>query len=220
MRPIVLQVGPLVAGAANNIAQSQSPGAGAITLNGSTVSGGVATLDTARRVIITSGGNDSAITFTITGTNWSGNPISETLAGANIGAAQSVLDYKTVSSVTHSGSVAGTVTVGTNGVASSPWARLDDFGFNGVDLQIDVTGTLNWTCEQSDDDPNPVLPMTAVPPASMVWITPDSTNLSSKTASARDSLSSTPAWLRITANSQTNPAFATLTVRQLGGKGG
>lgn len=220
MRPITVQVGPLAAPSANNIAASQSPGAGAIALNGTTVAGGVATLDAPRRVIFTSGGNDSGINFTITGTNWSGQPISETLAGGNATAAQTVLDYKTVTGVTHTGSIATTLTIGTNGVASSPWVRLDDFGFAPVDLQVDVSGTINWTVEQSDDDPNNLPPLPTITPAAMTWITPDATNLSAKTATARDSLPTTPAWLRLTANSQTNPGFAAMTVRQPGGQGG
>src|SRR5258707_915484 len=104
----------LAVASATNIAASQSPAAGAIVLNGSAVTSGVATLDAARRVIVTSGGNDSAITFTVVGTNRGGNPLSETITGGNIAAASTTQDFKTVSSVTHTGTVAGTVTVGTN----------------------------------------------------------------------------------------------------------
>src|SRR5580704_10734052 len=93
----------LATASANNVALSQSPGAGAITLNGSTVSGGVATLDIQRRVIITSGGNDTGINFTVTGTNSAGFPISDTFAGANVGAAQSNLDFLTVTKIVQSG---------------------------------------------------------------------------------------------------------------------
>ena len=52
---------------ADSISQSQTPsGAGNLTINGAKASGGVATFDSARQVTITSAGNDSARTFTVT----------------------------------------------------------------------------------------------------------------------------------------------------------
>lgn len=140
---------------ATNIAASQSPGAGAITLNGSTVTAGVATLDIARRVSIASGSNDSGITFTVVGTNRTGNALSETVTGASGAAAATTQDFATVSAVSHTGSVAGTVTVGTNGVASSSWLVIDRHN-NIVNLGVGVviSGTINWTVEYTYDDPN------------------------------------------------------------------
>lgn len=232
--------GPLTAGAANNIALSQSPGAGAIILNGSTsnrvsttttaataagvqgvsnilalttvtgivvgsaisdttapgvipsgttvlgidatnskvilsqpvggagvgsgdtiVIGGVATLDTQRRILITSGASDAGITFTINGAGDNGVPISDTFAGGAV-SALSNLDFKTITSVTHTGSVAGTVTIGTTTnfaagavVAATPW-----FGVNwhaepfNIELSGTVTGTLTWGWQYTYDDPN------------------------------------------------------------------
>ena len=69
------------AASANNISTVASPGAGAILINGSAVVGGVAILDAARRVLITSGSSDTGITFTVTGTNFAGNPLTETITG-------------------------------------------------------------------------------------------------------------------------------------------
>ena len=96
----------LAAASATNIAASQSPAAGVITLNGSAVTGGVAVLDAQRRVIVTSGSDDTGITFTVKGTNGAGSQIQETIAGASGAAAATNLDFKTVTSVTHTGSVA------------------------------------------------------------------------------------------------------------------
>ena len=80
MRPIVVTVGPLAAASANNIALSQTPGgAGALTLNGSLVVGGVAILDVPRQVRITTTADETAKTFTIKGTDWAGSPISEVM---------------------------------------------------------------------------------------------------------------------------------------------
>jgi hypothetical protein len=119
-RPVVLTKA-LVAAVVNNLALSQPlAGAGNLTLNGAAA--GV--LDTQRRVLITSAGNDAGLTWTVIGTNDGGAPIRDQFAGAN-GAVASNLDFKTVTQVSASGATASTVTVGTNTVGSTPWQRFD-----------------------------------------------------------------------------------------------
>lgn len=115
-----------------------------------------ATLNTGRRVIVTSGGNDTGINFTVVGTNDTGDIQSDTFAGASGGAAQSNLDFKTVTSVTHTGSVASTVTVGTNGVASTPWLGMNWHAqpSNIIAAGIVVSGAVNWSLIYTYDDPN------------------------------------------------------------------
>lgn len=133
----------------DGIAQSQSPsGAGNLTLNGALVSGGVATLTSAgamRQVIITSGGNDTGITFTIYGTDESGIAISEALTGASGAAVTSAKYYRTVTQIAISGASAGTVKAGTNGVGVSRWVNYNIHAqpFNVVQ-SIDITGTVNY----------------------------------------------------------------------------
>lgn len=155
----------LAAASSNNIAQSQSPGTAALTLNGSAVASGVATIDAAtaanqaigRRVIVTSGGNDSGITWTVVGTNSSGQSQSDTFAGSNGGAAQSNLDFVTVTSITPSAAVATTATAGTNGVGSSSWYTLNSMGDSPMLLSYCVelvSGACNFTIQHSYDDPN------------------------------------------------------------------
>lgn len=150
----------------NNIAQTQSPAAAAFTLNGSAVTGGVATLDvyvaatnteTGRRVIVTSAGDNSGISFIVTGTNSSGNTIIDTFAGTNTGAAQSNLDFVTVIKVIGSATVTSAVQVGTNGVGSTRWMTWNymitppvNLGFT-VEL---VSGAVNYTVQYTQDDPN------------------------------------------------------------------
>lgn len=119
----------LAAASANNIALSQAVGgAGNLTLNGSTVSGGVATLDAPRRVGITSAGNDSGITFTVYGTSRSqqgGGVQQETITGANIGVAVTTQDFATVTRIAASAAAAGNVTAGTTATGSGPWVPWD-----------------------------------------------------------------------------------------------
>lgn len=147
----------LAAAAANNIAISQTiGGAGNLTLNGSTVSGGVATLDVARRVLVTTTGNDSGITYTIYGTNGSGIAQSEVVTGPNIGSAYTQRDFKTVTRVATSGAAAANVTVGTNGIGSSTPIVLDTFVNPAIyGAAVSVSGTVNYTIEMAYDDFGP-----------------------------------------------------------------
>lgn len=157
--PIIVQVGPLAAASANNIAQSQSAAAaGLLTVNGSAATGGVATLDVQRKVLITSAGNDSGISFTVTGTNNDNSAFSETVTGGNAVAVATTQDFKTVTSVRASAATASTVTVGTNGVASSKWFP-NDIARNptNIGFLFRAQGTVNYTLELTQDDPNNII---------------------------------------------------------------
>jgi hypothetical protein len=161
---VILQLGALVA---NGIALSQTPGtAGNLVLGGSLVSGGVAVLDVPRRVSIASTGNDAAVIFTVNGTNANGSPISSTVTGVTSTATgQTALDFKTVTSIATSAATTGAITVGTNGVASSPWV-LDNHLATvwALTVAVSVTGTVTYTVEHTYDDPNDVGPtLTAMP---------------------------------------------------------
>jgi len=141
MRPVILTK-TLVAGSATAIAASQSPGAGAIAINGSLAAGGVATLDTQRRVLLTSGGNDSGIAFTVFGTNQAGASIQETVTGGNAGAVETNQDFLTITAITHTGSVASTFSAGTTSgtgqsqvAGSTPW-QLADANVTPTDLAL------------------------------------------------------------------------------------
>lgn len=217
MIPVVVTVGPLTASAANNIATSQSAaGAAALTINGSLATSGIATLDTARRVLITSAADDSAVTFRVTGTNHTGNKIQETVTGSNGGTVATASDFKTVTEVRTSAATAGNVTVGTNGVASSPWFITNYHAATpSMSIGVVVSGTVSYTIEYTYDNPNdnqnklgsqgdpgnyPSIP-TSFSHATLV----------TQTATA-DGVISNPifAW-RLTLNSQTNPGYATAT---------
>lgn len=153
----VVNTTSFTAASANNIAQSQSPGAaGYLTLNGSTVSSGVATVATAgteRAIIITSGGNDSGRTFTVVGTNADGSQITSSVAGANIGVATLPAYFRTVSSVYIDGASAGTVTVGTTAVGASRPINVDT-ALNPINVTVStvVTGTVNYTLQYTLSD--------------------------------------------------------------------
>lgn len=204
-----LATGTKVTGVATTGVNIWPPVGGASVGSGDTiVLAGFATIDTAtaansaigRRVIITSGGNDSGINWTVVGTNASGATISDTFAGSNGGAAQSNLDFVTVTSITPSGAVASTAIAGTNGVGSSPWITLNwhatsvmNAGFN-VEL---VSGAVNYTVQHTYDDPNNLLNGATYPLAT------DNSVVASAAASADGSYTTPIAAIRVLINSGT-----------------
>ena len=113
--------GPLAlttsAASAVSICASQSPAAGAILINGSLATAGVATVAAAQLITLVSGGNDTGITFTISGTDSDGRAQTEAVTGASGGTATSTKYFKTVTGIAHTGSVATTLTSG-NTIAS------------------------------------------------------------------------------------------------------
>jgi len=207
------------AAAANNICASQSPGAGAILINGTLASGGVATLDMARRVLISPGGADSGITFTVIGTNRTGSVISETVQGVNNpSTVTTTQDFKTVTSITHTGTVASTLTVGTvsaTTAASSEWVVLDTASDPmNTGIAVYVTGTANYTVEYTYDDINN--PYSATFPT---VFNIGSGSLTSKTATADSQANpfNFPIFaVRLTLNSYTAGATVKMSVIQAG----
>lgn len=108
---------------ADGICASQTPAAGGeqlLTIDGAFASGGVATLDVERKILITSAADDSARTFTITGTTFFGHVITFTVAGPNT-ASVSFENLKIITEVKVDANTAGAITVGTNEEASSAW---------------------------------------------------------------------------------------------------
>lgn len=98
----------------DGVCQSQTPAAGgeqALTINGALSSGGVATFVAARLITIASASDDSARTFTVTGTDVNGNAQSETIAGPAT-TVTGTLYFRTVTEVLVDDNTAGAITVG------------------------------------------------------------------------------------------------------------
>jgi hypothetical protein len=206
MRPITVTAGPLASADADGIAQAQNP-ASTFTLNGALVSGGVAQLGAPRRVLITTTDDETGATFTVTGTNSAGDVLSETLAGVNTSSTYTTLDFFTVTSVTNSTTLLGNVTIGTNGVGGSPWVMLDPWASPAIALQVTVSGTANYTVQQSLDDPND--PTNPVAAASMAWVNSSDTNVVGVAATAQSNYAFAPRYARILLNSGSGTATAT-----------
>jgi hypothetical protein len=113
-------------------------------------------LDNQRRLLITTSGNESSNKFTIVGLNQNGFTTTEIIVGPSSSTAQSLLDYKTVISITPLATTAATVSVGTNGVGDTPWNIINthDTPVNIEVSTILVTGAATWSVQYTDDDPN------------------------------------------------------------------
>lgn len=205
MRPVQVTVGPLATASATSICASQTPTA-LFTINGSLASGGVATLDTARRVLITPAGNESANTFTVNGTNASGVPQTEIIAGQNATAFYTNLDFKTVTSITLASAASGAITVGTNSVASSAWVRLDEWASPMVAIQCTVTGTVTYTVQQTLQDPNS--PTSPIAPYSVTWLNSADSAAVNASTSIQTSYQYSPIFARVTVTAGTGSVSA------------
>lgn len=212
MRATTITVGPLAAASANNIALSQTPSAG-FTLNGTLATGGVATLDTPRRILFTTTADESGKTLTIVGTDGNGSTQTELLTGPNNTTGYTVLDYKTVTSITTSATLSA-VTVGTNQVASSRWVRLDEFASPQSTIQVTVSGTVNYTVQQTMQDPNS--PTNPVLPYLVNWTDSPDPNVVASTATFGSSFTNAPLWARVTLNSETGTGSLSAVIAQSG----
>lgn len=213
MRPRSFKVGPLVAAAANNIAASQTPGAsGVVLLNGTLAAavpnaGTQAVLDTYRRVLITTAGNESAKTTSLVGITYGGLITTEIMAMANIGTTQSALDYRAVISMTMSAAAAGAITVGTNGVASSPWFDVEAYADGNIAIQVTVSGTVNYTVQATLDDPNNLQNPATITPYGVTWVSSSDPAVVGATTTQQSNFLFPPRYARVLLNSQTNPGY-------------
>ena len=132
MQPITVSVGPVTAAVTTQVVASQTPNTGQLVLNGAgatfsinniaaaqdpagasnlTLASSPVTLAQASFVYVTSAANDTAFTFTITGLDVNGRPLTEVLTGGNTKAVVSTQRFIVVSNVAVSGN-AGSVQVG------------------------------------------------------------------------------------------------------------
>lgn len=211
MRPVVLTVGPLAAASANNIALSTIPVDGSyININGAISVNGVAVMDSPRRVLITYGTETSNRTLIISGTTFSNQKAAETVTiplGAP-GTISSNLDYITVTSLLPGdGGWSQAMTVGTSTFAGSSWVCFDEWAFPQISVQLTASGTVNYTLQQTMDDPNsltnPVLPYL------VTWVNCGDTAAVGATGTIQTAYAFMPKFARILLNSGTGSVTGT-----------
>ena len=206
----------LAASTQNGVAAFQKlNAAGPLTLNGSLVTGGVATFDVARRVGITSIGNDSALLFTIVGTDYYGRAQTEILAGANAATAQTAHDFKTVTSITSSGATAGNVEAGSTSAASTVPYMIDYFAttanYNAI---VDNPGGSTYSIEVSNNDLYPDLNLAAANPT---WIAAPNFSGISASGTTAGFIQGPFVMCRLTITAGTGPVSARLAFPLVGG---
>lgn len=144
---------------ADGVCASQSPGAGAVLINGALAAAGVATFGAAQLVRLTSAADTSGITFKFVGTDADGNAQSQTVQGTNASNSDTTLFFKTITSIVPSGAVTGAIVVGNLITSVSPTLKVDT-GINPVNIALVaelVSGTstfdINVTYGDSNDYP-------------------------------------------------------------------
>lgn len=156
MRPKRITLAPQAVDA-DGIAQSQTPAAGGVqslTLNGALVSGGVVTFATPQHVTITATLNETARTFTVTGTDRRGRALTETIAGPNATVAVGAENFATVTGITVDNNTAGAITAGVDGTCEGPWIPLDIYNDYNVSIAgvISAGDTLTFGVQETYDD--------------------------------------------------------------------
>lgn len=208
MKPIVKSL-TLLAAVNNAVCTDQTRAdAGALTINGANTSGGVATFNAAYAVSVTSTGNDSTRTYTITGTNAAGSTISETITGPNTTTVFTTMAFQTVTAVSVAGGgTVGTVRVGFGSFGVTAPIPLDYHGRPEISLQVVVTsGTPTWTVQQTLDDVQANL--------SPTWFDHPDTNMVAQTVNRQGNYAYIPTAVRL--RIAAGAAGATLTVIQAG----
>ena len=136
----------------NGIAESQTPLAGGnLTLDGALGT----SLDYGRILVLTTAANESARTFTFTGTDADGNVVTETMTGPNATTDVTTNFYKTITSIAVDAATAGAVYVGTVNTTSSAADRTVPLNYRAsraAHYIVDVTGTINYTIQETFDD--------------------------------------------------------------------
>jgi|TARA_Y100000310_G_scaffold74364_2_gene70566 hypothetical protein len=114
---------------------------------------GTTTFTQPQHVTITSAGDDTGDTFTVTGTDRQGLALTEGITGANAGVAAGTKNFKTVTKVASSGASAAGVTVGVDGTAESQWIPVGAYGGDfTIGLGVEQTDTATWDVEHTFDD--------------------------------------------------------------------
>ena len=90
----------------------------ALTIGGALASGGSVTLSHGRVVTILSAGDDSGISFTVTGTDVNSDAQTESITGANADTATGSKYFLTISGISAVGNPAGNVSAGVNASAA------------------------------------------------------------------------------------------------------
>jgi len=208
MRRKTIRVQPAVD--ADGLCASQTPGAaGALDLDGALIVGGAWSSSIGQLVTITADGDESARTFTVTGTDYNGYAITEDIAGPNATTGTGAVYFYGITEISVDDATADALTVGfAGGAVSPPFTvnyKMPDFK---AALGVDVSGTINWTIQYTFDD----VFATAWRENTGDWDNHDDSNLVSQTVDRSGNYAYPPVATRIKVNSVTSPGYVDFTV--------
>lgn len=128
-------------------------GAGNFTLGGDLASGGTVTFTQPQHVTLYAAGNNSGVTFTVTGTDRYGNAMTESITGPNATTVTGTKNFATVTQVASGAATTGDVEVGVDGTCESQWYVLNYRGgdFN-VGIGCELSGTATYTVQHTFDN--------------------------------------------------------------------
>lgn len=138
----------------NSVASEQLLNAsGAITLNGSLVVSGVATLTVPAYLTIFNE-KSATVSFAVTGTRPGGGTQTETIAFTASGTVTGSLSFATVTAITASAPTSATISVGNAVTGYTDWIPLDIYTPNQVtNISAKTSGTVNYSVEYTNEDP-------------------------------------------------------------------
>ena len=143
----------------DGIASPQTPGAMALILNGTLVSGGVAILAEAQKISLKFLSENTGIDFVLVGSDADGHPLTDVVPGASVNdSIASIKHFKTVTSITPSSS-AGVLTAGvvidqTSGVTRTLRVNRNQTNFKvGFYVDLSPDAVLNYSVQYSADWP-------------------------------------------------------------------
>ena len=87
----------------------------------------------------------------------------------------------------------------TVGPVYSNWANFDAYALPTISIQADVTGVVNYTIQQTLDDPNSVT--NPIPVANVTWLNHPSSNLVTATTAQQGTYAYPPVYARVVLNS-------------------
>lgn len=207
MRPKIIHIDPDNVDVDGISVAAAVAAAGNLTLGGALTSGGVFTADYPRQISITSSGNDSARTFTVTGTDPNGVAQTEDITGPSATAVESTKYFKTITSIAVDAACAGNISAGT----------VDEFVTNTIPLKRNsnaptvslegITGTINVSVEQTFSN--------VFDPTDINYVACHA-DLTNATADANENLDVNATGVRLKCNSYTNTAELKMVIIQDG----
>lgn len=155
MRALIKTIDPVLVDRDGICKAQTTAGAGSLTLNGDLVDGNtVAQISQPAHVSIYSAGNNSGVTFTVTGTDRYGNSLTEAITGPNATTVYGDKNFRTVTSVTVDDAITGNAEVGNGNVLESAWWPVD-YHIQGYNTHVKESSDLNmnYVVQHTFDDP-------------------------------------------------------------------